>query len=278
MTLLLFPVVRSQIFTDVPDGSDPVKCSTVSLPCGWNHLDPPKRQNYNPRTRRHITFPCCLFISRQNWCRQQDHVDRLLLIKASALLGKAVLRCRETRHFVSLHNPGLLRSFEMSRTDCRATQCHTPEERTPQAHCGSLKTCQLTHCTSAVIQKRQPTNCMGQTPSWKATSWTASQKLSQVYSPRKFVTMLIIIRHLSPSWATWNQSTLSSPVVWEYILVLFSLLRLGLPVVPFIQSSPPKHSMPNVPHAEYKSCGSPLCSSTTCAAIQCYLHQFSYIL
>jgi hypothetical protein len=166
----------------------------------------------------------------------------------------------------------------MSRTDCPATHCHTPEERTPQVHrCGSLKTCQLTHCTSTVIQKRQPTNCMGQTPSWKATSWTASQTLSQFYSSRKFVTMLTIIRHWS-SWATWNQSTPSQPVVWEYILVLFSLLRLGLPVVPFIQSSPPKHSMPSVPHAEYKSCGSPLCSSTTSAAIQCYLHQLSYIL
>jgi len=55
------------------------------------------------------------------------------------------------------------------------------------------------------------------------------KKFPALYGTRRFITAFTSARHLSLFWANSIQSIPSHPTSWTSILILFSLLRLGLP-------------------------------------------------
>jgi len=56
------------------------------------------------------------------------------------------------------------------------------------------------------------------------------KKFPSFHRPRKFITALTSVRLLSLSWASPIQSTYPHPTFWRSILILFTHLRLGLPL------------------------------------------------
>jgi len=73
------------------------------------------------------------------------------------------------------------------------------------------------------------TNSMERSPSWEASSHSASQKFLASYGIRRFITVFTTARHWPLSWASWTQSTPSYPVSLRSILILSCHLRLGIP-------------------------------------------------
>ena len=54
-------------------------------------------------------------------------------------------------------------------------------------------------------------------------------KFPAFHGPRRFITALTSVRHLSLSWASPIQSIYPHPTSWRSILILSTHLRLGLP-------------------------------------------------
>jgi hypothetical protein len=59
------------------------------------------------------------------------------------------------------------------------------------------------------------------------------RKLFVLHGIRKFITMFITARQSTLCWAIWIQSVSSNPISLRIVLILFSYLRLGLPVCLF---------------------------------------------
>jgi len=72
------------------------------------------------------------------------------------------------------------------------------------------------------------TYSMAQSPSWEANWSAASQEIPRI-SPRRFITALTSVRHLSLFWASPIQSLYTHPTSGRSILILSAHLRLGLP-------------------------------------------------
>jgi len=124
----------------------------------------------------------------------------------------------------------------------------------------------------------------------KLTGLQLVKKFPKLYGTRRFITAFTIARHLSPSWASWIQSTPLHPTSWRSILILSSHLRLGLPSGLFPSGFPiktlcaPPHSLirPSCPaqlilldfitlkvvREVYRSLSSSLCSFLP---LRCYL-------
>ena len=67
----------------------------------------------------------------------------------------------------------------------------------------------------------------------KLTGLQLVKKFPAFYGPRKFITGLTSVRHLSLSWASPIQSTYPHPTSWRSILILSTHLQLGLPSITF---------------------------------------------
>ena len=63
----------------------------------------------------------------------------------------------------------------------------------------------------------------------KLTGLQLVKKFSAFHGPRRFITALTSVRHLSLSWACPIQSIYPHPTSWRSILILSTHLRLGLP-------------------------------------------------
>jgi len=74
----------------------------------------------------------------------------------------------------------------------------------------------------------------------KLTGFQPVKKLPAFYGTRRFITALIRARHLSLSWASSIQSIPPHSTSWRSILILYSLLRLGLPSGLFPSGFPTK--------------------------------------
>ena len=64
----------------------------------------------------------------------------------------------------------------------------------------------------------------------KLTGSAASQEIPRIFGTRRFITVLTSSRHLPLSWAKSIQSQQPPLISWRSILILFSNLRLGLPI------------------------------------------------
>jgi len=81
------------------------------------------------------------------------------------------------------------------------------------------------------------------------------KKFPVFYGPRRFITALTSVGHLSLSWVSPIQSIYPYPTSWRSILILFTYLRLGLPSVLFPFGFPSKtlytpSPHPYAPHAQ----------------------------
>ena len=99
------------------------------------------------------------------------------------------------------------------------------------------------------------TYSMGQSPSWEADWFAASQEIPHISQNWRFITVLTSVRHLSLSWASPIQSIYPHPTSWRSILILSTHLRLGLPRGLFPFGFPTKtlytpSSHPYAPHAQ----------------------------
>ena len=63
----------------------------------------------------------------------------------------------------------------------------------------------------------------------KLTGLQLVKKFPAFYGPRRFITALTSVRHLSLAWARPIQSLYPHPTSWRSILILSTHLRLGLP-------------------------------------------------
>jgi len=81
-------------------------------------------------------------------------------------------------------------------------------------------------------------------PSWEANWFAASQEIPSFHG--RFITALTSFRHLSLSWVSPIQSIYPRPTSWRSSLILFTHLRLGLPVVSFPPVSPARPYTPPV--------------------------------
>ena len=89
----------------------------------------------------------------------------------------------------------------------------------------------------------------------KLTGLQLFKKFPAFHEPRKFITALTSVRHLSLSWASPSQSIYPHPSSWRYIPILSTHLRLGLPsgLFPFgFLTKTPYTSSPHpyAPHAQ----------------------------
>jgi hypothetical protein len=84
-------------------------------------------------------------------------------------------------------------------------------------------------------------NSMVQDILWKVDSHSACQRIAAFfYGTLRFITLFTETRHMTFSWASRIQLAPSIPFSLRSILMLSSHLRLGLPVVPYLQASQPK--------------------------------------
>jgi len=74
----------------------------------------------------------------------------------------------------------------------------------------------------------------------KLTITQPVKEIPSFYRIRRFITVLTTVRHWSPTWARWIQSTHSHPVSLRYILILPFHLHLGLPSGLFPSGFPTK--------------------------------------
>jgi len=74
----------------------------------------------------------------------------------------------------------------------------------------------------------------------KLTGLQLLQKFPAFHGTRRFITVLISVRHLSLSWASPIQYIYPHPASWRSILILSTHLRLGLPSGSFPPVSPPR--------------------------------------
>jgi len=72
----------------------------------------------------------------------------------------------------------------------------------------------------------------------KLTGSAASQEIPRIFGTWRFITVLTSARHLSLSSANSIQSPQPPPTSWRSILILFSHLRLGLPIGLFSSGFP----------------------------------------
>ena len=82
----------------------------------------------------------------------------------------------------------------------------------------------------------------------KLTGLQLVKEFPAFHGTRRFITALTSVRHLSLSWASPFQSIYPHSTSWRFILILFTHLRLGLPVVSFPPVSPPRPYTPPSPH------------------------------
>jgi len=73
----------------------------------------------------------------------------------------------------------------------------------------------------------------------KLTGLQLVRKFPAFHGTRRFISALTRVRHLPLSWASPVQSIYPHPTSWISILILFTHLRLGLPIVSFPPVSPP---------------------------------------
>ena len=78
----------------------------------------------------------------------------------------------------------------------------------------------------------------------KLTGLQLIKKFPAFHGPRRFITALTSVCHLSLSWASPIQSLYPHPTSWRSILILSTHLRLGLPSGSFPPVSPPRPYTP----------------------------------
>ena len=81
---------------------------------------------------------------------------------------------------------------------------------------------------------------MGQSPSWQANRFSASQEIPRISRNPTFYYAFTSARNLSLSWASSIHSVPAHPTFWRSILILSSHLRLGLPSCLFPSGFPNK--------------------------------------
>ena len=74
----------------------------------------------------------------------------------------------------------------------------------------------------------------------KLTGLQLVKKFPTFHGPRRFITTLTSVRHLSLSWASPIQSIYPHPTCWRSILILSTHICLGLPTGLFPYSFPTK--------------------------------------
>ena len=86
----------------------------------------------------------------------------------------------------------------------------------------------------------------------KLTGLQLVKNFPAFHGTRRFITALTSVRHLSLSWASPIKSIYPHPTSWRSILILYTHLRLGLPVVSFPPvSSPRPHTHPLFTHTRH---------------------------
>ena len=74
------------------------------------------------------------------------------------------------------------------------------------------------------------TYSMVQSPSWELTVVQLVKNFPVFQGTRRFITALTSVRHLSLSWASPIQSIYPHSTSWRPVLILYTHLRLGLPI------------------------------------------------
>ena len=130
----------------------------------------------------------------------------------------------------------ILHSATSQTSSNHPIQCHTPDilkSSHTVSHPGHFHI--ILHSTTSRTSSHYPTQgytsrthllicSMVQSTSWEANWFAVRQEI-----PRRFITALTSVRHLSLSWTSPIESIYPHPTSWRSILILSTHLRLGLP-------------------------------------------------